>query len=104
MGRRTTCLVVIGRSWLTSGTDSGTRRLDEPEDHLRIEIENALLRDIPVIPVFVQGVKVLREVDLPESIRLLAFRQALVVRSDPDFHADVDRLLRGIEIIHRLPR
>src|SRR5262249_52847571 len=45
-------LVVIGRRWL--GTDaSGRRRIDDPNDMLRIETELALQRNIPTVPVLV---------------------------------------------------
>jgi hypothetical protein len=42
---------VIGKNWLTSSDDEGNRRLDNPEDFLRLEIGTALRRNIRVIPV-----------------------------------------------------
>jgi formylglycine-generating enzyme required for sulfatase activity/serine/threonine protein kinase len=89
-------LAVIGDDWLSIAGKSGTRRLDDPGDFVRIEIQRALDRDIPVIPVLVGNSSVPQAVELPDSLRKLAFRNGLAVRPDPDFHNDVDRLIRGI--------
>ena len=93
-------LAVIGDEWLSIAGKSGTRRLDDPGDFVRIEIEAALSRKIPVIPVLVGNSSVPRAEDLPESLQKLAFRNGLCVRPDPDFHNDVDRLIRGINEVH----
>jgi len=90
------CLAVIGRQWNPLGA-SGQPRLSESQDRVRIEIELALERGIPVIPVLVDEVEVPAEKDLPQSIAGLAYRNAVKVRTDPDFHHDMDRLVRGIE-------
>jgi hypothetical protein len=94
-------LAVIGKDWLAVDQKTGARRIDDPRDHLRIEVESALERDIPVIPVLVQGASVPAEADLPESLRPLAYRNAQQVRPDPDFNNDIDRLLRGLEQLLR---
>jgi hypothetical protein len=91
-------VVVIGRNWAYVSLETGKPRLDDPRDHLRIEVQAALDRGIPVIPVLVQGVNIPSEEQLPPSLGLLAYRQGIPVRPDPDFHNDVDRLIRGIEI------
>ena len=90
-------LAVIGKNWLGTHNDAGNRCLDDPRDYLRIEVETALQRDIPVIPVLVQGASMPREEDLPASLQPLAFRNAVAVRPDPDFRADMDRLINGIQ-------
>ncbi len=48
-------LAVIGRKWLAIEDDEGRKRLRAPEDFVRIEIESALQRGIPVIPLLVPG-------------------------------------------------
>ena len=51
-------LALIGKNWLTAKDESGRRRLHDPADFVLIEIAAALKRDIPVVPVLVQGAKV----------------------------------------------
>ena len=97
VGQCSVLLAIIGRSWVDAGSDSGKRRLDDSRDHLRIEIETALRRDIPVIPVLVQGGAIPEADQLPESLKTLAYRNGLSVRPDPDFHPDMDRLIKGIQ-------
>ena len=93
----TVLLAVIGQHWLEARSEAGKRSLDDPRDYLRIEVETALQRDIPVIPILVQGASMPREEDLPASLQALAFRNAVSVRPDPDFRADMDRLINGIQ-------
>jgi hypothetical protein len=90
-------LAVIGRQWLTSTDPLGHRRLDNPEDFVRLEIMTALARQIRVIPVLVGGASMPRSTELPEVLQPLARRQALVVGDH--FHPDVDRLIKELEKI-----
>ncbi len=65
-------IAVIGQEWLEVSDASGTRRLDDPSDMVRLEIATALERGIPVIPVLVRGVQMPREADLPIGLADLA--------------------------------
>lgn len=85
-------LAVIGKDWLKVTDDDGRRRIDNPNDYVHIEIATALNRRILVIPVLVENTSMPRSADLPEPLRDLAFRNSTPVRSDPDFHHDIDRL------------
>ncbi|MDF0665516.1 MAG: toll/interleukin-1 receptor domain-containing protein [Nitrospira sp.] len=86
-------LAVIGRNWMKLKGRTGKSRLEDQGDFVRIEIESALKRRIPVIPVLVSGA-VIPPVDrLPVSLRDFSYRHSVVVRSDPDFHRDMDRLI-----------
>ena len=89
-------VAVIGNQWL-AGTASGVRRLDDPKDFVRIELEAALQRDIPVVPLLVRGAEVPGEAELPASLAPLSYRNGIPVRPDPDFHRDMDRLIEGLE-------
>ena len=83
-------LAVIGVGWLTATGEDGRRRLDDPGDFVRLEIEAALARDVRVIPVLVNGAPMPRAADLPASLGGLARRQALEL--DPGSF-DTSRLL-----------
>jgi TIR domain len=85
-------LAVIGPRWAGVNEEGQTRLADET-DWIRIEIEAALTKDVPVIPVLVNGAPMPKPKDLPESMRDLAFRQAAPLDMRRDFHAHMDRLI-----------
>ncbi len=89
--------MVVGRTWLEAKDEGGRRRLDSTQDFVRIEIESALKRKIPVIPVLVGGASMPGPEQLPPSLEPLAYRNGAQVRSDPDFHRNMDRLIAGIQ-------
>jgi hypothetical protein len=85
-------LAVIGKEWLLASDDTGNSRIDDPDDYVRLEIAAALERNIPVIPVLVRGAAIPHSDELPTNLQQLAFRNAIEVRSDPDFHNDMERI------------
>lgn len=89
-------LVIIGKTWLTVTNADGSRRLDNPEDWVRIEIETALNRGIPVIPVLIEGAKMPSKSELPESLQRLARRHYVEIGNDPRFVDDTNRLVADI--------
>jgi HKD family nuclease len=96
-GRCDFLLVIIGPQWVGITNDKGKRRLDDPDDFARIEVEAGLKRPgTRVIPVLVEGAAMPRPEELPESLRDLCFRNAVTVRDDPDFPTDMERLLRQL--------
>jgi hypothetical protein len=90
-------LAVIGEQWLKAVDSSGKRRLDDPADFVRIEIESALKRGIPVIPMLVRAAVMPSEAQLPSSLKGLSYRNGIPVRADPDFHNDMNRLIAGLK-------
>jgi formylglycine-generating enzyme required for sulfatase activity len=86
-------LVMIGRQWLSVADERGQRRLDNPDDFVRIEVEAALARGIPVVPILTQGAAMPHERDLPPSMAALAFRHGVDVRSDQHFGPDAEQLI-----------
>lgn len=85
-------IALIGRQWLNIQDNGGKRRLDNPEDFVRIEIATALKRNIRVIPVLVDGVDMPQSIELPENLKALARRNALQVNHH-SFNPDVHRLI-----------
>jgi formylglycine-generating enzyme required for sulfatase activity len=96
VGQCDVLLAVIGRNWF-GRTAEGSRRLDDFRDFVRIEVEAALARRIPVIPILIDQAKMPAETDLPASLASLAYRNALVVADERDLQVQVDRLIHGIE-------
>ncbi len=96
VGRCDVLLSIMGNHWFGAPSEGAARRLDDPKDFVRIELEGALQRDIPVIPVLVGGASVPQESELPSTLSALAYRNGIAVRADPDFHRDMDRLIEGV--------
>jgi len=91
-------LAIIGPNWLNAKDQFGRRRLDAPEDFVRIEIAEALTRNICVIPVLVDGAPIPSVDELPDSIKPLARRNAVEVRN-AHFRRDAEAL---VEKVHQV--
>lgn len=86
-------IVLIGQRWLVG---ENRKRLNQPDDHVRQEIEQALESMAQVYPVLVQDARMPAQADLPEDIRPLARRNAIEIR-DASFEADVQPLIKALE-------
>src|SRR5688572_631261 len=84
-------LVIIGPRWTTLAGADGLPRLHNPADFVRMEVEAALSRDIPVVPVLVQGATLPRKEDLPSSLAPLTTRQVFAL-DHAEFNDDARRL------------
>jgi hypothetical protein len=84
-------VAIIGRDWVSAVDKDQRRRLDNPNDFVRIEIEAALERTIPIIPVLVNGATLPKQEDLPESLKKLANLQWIEI-SSTRFNTDIKRL------------
>src|SRR5512135_1388619 len=96
VGRCDVLLAVIGPGWLAAAKAPGMRRLDDPDDFVRMEIEAALERDIPIVPLLLNNATMPAAEDLPPSLRPLANRNGMPVRPDPDFRRDMERLIAAL--------
>jgi hypothetical protein len=94
--RCTVLLVIIGQDWLTASTPNGLRRLDDPSDVVRIEIESALQYKLLVVPLLVNGAVMPLANHLPTSLQSITSCNGTTIRIDPDFHTDMSRLLRRL--------
>jgi hypothetical protein len=97
---------VIGNQWLTVSDAKGGRRLDSPDDFVRIEIEAALERaaqhhDVRVVPTRVEGAEMPRAEDLPEPLAGLAHRNAFEL-TDARWPYDAGRLITWLKQLERL--
>jgi tetratricopeptide (TPR) repeat protein len=86
-------LVLIGPYWLKDVTDR--QRLDDPRDVLRLEVTDALKRDITVIPVLLGGAKMPSAEDLPDPLKTLSRRQAVEI-TDSRWAYDVEQLIERL--------
>jgi hypothetical protein len=89
-------LALIGTQWLTATDEAGNRRLDDPDDFVRLEIEAALERNVRVIPILLSNAAMPRAGQVPASLAKLMRRQALQL-SPNRFEFDTGRLLRVID-------
>lgn len=92
VARCSVLLVVIGKGWLAARNSDGSRRLDNPEDWVRVEVESGLERDMLVVPVLVGGAQMPAEPELPRSLGDLSRRQAFVM-SDRRWEEDLQALV-----------
>ncbi|MEL7435129.1 MAG: hypothetical protein AAFN11_14375, partial [Chloroflexota bacterium] len=101
LNRSSVVLVIIGNKWLDirENDDDTLRRLDNPADFVRIEVETALNEPfITVIPILVDGAHMPNGNDLPDVLKPLANIQAKPVRRNPYFHDDITELIKIIKI------
>jgi hypothetical protein len=88
-------LALIGPTWATITDSAGRRRLDDPGDWNRVELERAFAGCSRVIPLLVDDARMPAECDLPDSLKGLAHSMALKLRDD-DWDSDIERLVQAI--------
>jgi hypothetical protein len=90
-------LALIGNQWLTITDAQERRRLDDPDDFVRVEIEAALSRNVRIIPILVDGARMPHADELPAGLAGLTRRQALEL-SPSRFEYDTSRLLKVLDM------
>lgn len=88
-------LALIGQRWIAIVDAKRKRRIDDPGDYVRLEIETALRRDISVVPVLVDGAALPRADDLPPSLQPLVRHQAIEL-SHTGFRSEITRLIAAV--------
>ena len=88
-------LAMIGPAWCSMKNGAGARRLDDPNDFVRLEIASALARNIAVIPVLVHDAKMPRPEELPDSLKDLAFRNSVEI-THARWNSDVQLLTQAL--------
>lgn len=91
-------ICLIGPHWMDARhPETGLRRLDDPNDFVRVEIASALKRNIPVAPVLLDGASMPAAKDLPDDLKPLTRRQAAQVRRET-FDQDSERFIRSLDL------
>ena len=89
-------LAMIGPRWVNAVDQHGSRRLDDPNDFVRLEIQSALKQDKRVIPVLVGETRMPRLDELPEVIRPLVRRNAVRLTHER-FRTDAHSLVKALQ-------
>jgi hypothetical protein len=95
-------MVVVGPNWLGRRA-GGPPRIEQPTDFVRFEVETALKKNIPVVPLLIGGSEMPLPDELPEGIRDFAFRNAVRIDSGHDFDHHMTVLMRAADRILQLP-
>jgi hypothetical protein len=89
-------IAVVGPHWVKAGRGRG-QGVHLETDFVRIEVEAALAREIPVIPALVAGTRMPKPEELPDTLKQFALRNAITVDSGVNFRHDVNRLIRSLD-------
>ena len=89
-----TVLVMIGEGWLNASNEHG-RRLDHPQDYVRMEIATALEKNIHVIPVLLKSAQMPSQSQLPKALASLSKRNGIRIYDD-QFDASIQKLVESI--------
>jgi TIR domain len=93
-------IAVIGKRWLTQRR-GGTRRIDDPSDWMRIELEAALDREITLVPALTDGASMPTPAALPQTLRGITRKQAVQL-DHHDFRVSATRLRESLEELARV--
>lgn len=96
LSRATAVLVLIGRHWSDATDAAGRRRLDEPSDWVRREVELALSLGVPIVPVLFDGAQMPGAADVPAELAALTRAQGYDI-SQNYFDRDADDFARRLE-------
>jgi hypothetical protein len=104
LGNSDVLMVVVGPRWM-GGDRHGKPRIQSETDYVRAEVEIALGRRIPVIPLLVGDADMPEPGDLPEPIREFAYRNAVAIDSGRDFDHHMNGLIRATDqLLHAPPQ
>ena len=97
-------LAIVGPAWL-GAIPGANERIQEEADPVRVEVETALRRRVPVIPVLIGNTRMPGSDQLPPSLKDFAFRNAVKVDPGQDFDYHMDRLIKAMDgILNQAPK
>jgi formylglycine-generating enzyme required for sulfatase activity len=91
-------VVLIGKDWADRTDEQGKRRLDDPNDKVRFEISQALLRNLPIVPISIDGAPVPKQHQLPDNLWQLSLIQAMPLRSE-SFTQDAEAIIERLKMV-----
>jgi WD40 repeat protein len=91
-------LAIVGPKWLGSSR-GGVERINEESDPVRVEVETALRRRLPIIPILIGNTRMPGSDLLPPSLKDFAFRNAVKIDTGRDFDHHMDQLFKAIDAI-----
>jgi formylglycine-generating enzyme required for sulfatase activity len=89
-------VVLIGKDWANLKDEHGNRRLDDRNDFVRFEISQALLRNLPILPVLIDGAPMPKQAQLPDNLMQLTHIQAMPLRAE-SFTSDAEGIAERLE-------
>lgn len=95
LGASDVVLAIVGPHW--AGPAGSPSRLDNAADPVRVEIEAALRKSAPLIPVLVLGATMPTVAQLPESLKDFAYRNAVQLDAGQDFDVHMARVIRAVD-------
>ncbi len=97
-------LAIVGPAWL-GAVPGANERIQEEADPVRVEVETALRRRVPVIPVLIGNTRMPGSDQLPPSLKDFAFRNAVKIDTGQDFDYHMDRLIKAMDgILNQAPK
>jgi tetratricopeptide (TPR) repeat protein len=84
-------IVLIGKDWASAKDEHGRRRLDNDADFVRFEIADALRRNVPILPVLLDGASMPSPAELPPNLLLLVRSHAMQLRQS-SLREDAERV------------
>ena len=87
---------LLGKGWADLKDEKGNRRLDNPNDFVRFEMARAFARDIPVLPVLIDGASMPELSQLPSNLVPLTFPQAMLLRAE-SLDDDAEKIARRLK-------
>jgi len=89
--------MVIGPGWIDASDTRGFRRLDDPDDYVRLEVERSLAMNKRIDPVLIKEARMPRRSEIPASIAAVADVAAAELGPGPAFEAGASRLIADLE-------
>ena len=91
-------VVLIGKDWANLKDEHGNCRLHDPNDFVRFEISQALLRRLPIIPVSIDGARAPNSTQVPGNLIPLSLLQAMPLRTE-SFTQDAQEIAKRLRVL-----